>query len=273
MARHIWLMPEFRAETQAAIEAVRAGLTIVQGRVGAGEVTFKGPRDIVTGTDLRAQAAIQEVLNRRFPRIAFVGEEGLDQRVPETGSYWLVDPLCGTSNFAAGLPFFAINIALVEDGRVSLGVVADGTTGDIYVAERGGGAWCGEGRLRVNPEARAVSLDPILQGPGKLRNFGTEFAIRVLAEQRHGVRILATTLALEYLARGSLAASVYQNNGIPVHFAAGLVLAEEAGAIVTDENGGPWQLFGPIYVAAANPKLHAELTAIARRVVAALIAD
>jgi myo-inositol-1(or 4)-monophosphatase len=264
-------MPEYRAETQAAIEAVRAGLEIVQGRLGADEVTFKGPRDIVTGTDLRAQAAIKDVLARHFAGIPFVGEEGPDQRVPEAGSYWLVDPLCGTSNFAADLPLVAINVALIEDGHVTVGVVADGTTGDVYIGQKGAGAWRGDQRLRVNPDARAMSLDPILEGPGKLKNFGTEFAIRILAEQRHGVRVFASTLALEYLARGSLAASVYQNNGIPVHFAAGLLLAEEAGAIVTDENGNPWQLFGPIYVAAASPTLHAELAGIAQRVVETLL--
>ena len=194
--------------------------------------------------------------------------------LPRQGRYWLVDPLCGTNNFAAEVPFFAINVALVDNGRVMLGVVADGSTGEIHVAERGQGAFLLNGGnrspLRVNPRASLVSVDPMLPGPGWLRRFDGEVAIRVIAEARHSVLILGSTLALVYLARGRLAAAVYACTGLPVHFAAGLLIAEEAGAIVTDENGNPWQLLGPIYIASANSQVHEELRGIAQSTVHAL---
>ena len=256
--------PDLRPETQAAIEALRAGLAVVQARTGASDVRLKGPRDIVTGTDLAAQAAIGAVLGERTPHIAFVGEEG-NSRVPESGDYWLVDPLCGTGNFAAGLPMYATNVALVEDSEVTIGVVADGTTGEVYVAERGRGAWLSDQRLRVDPNAHIVSIDPGLPGPGWLRRFGDELCVRVLAEHELRVRILSTTLALEYVARGWLGGAVYICDGLPVHFAAGLRIAEEAGAIVTDEHGRPWQVAGPIYVVAANRELHAEICRVVLR--------
>jgi myo-inositol-1(or 4)-monophosphatase len=266
--------PDFRPETRAAIEAVRVGLAVVLSRGGADDVRPKGPRDIVTGTDLASQAAIQTELASREPSIAFVGEEGDDASIPQADRYWLVDPVCGTSNFAAELPFYAVNVALVEDGRVTLGVVGDGATGAVYVAERDQGAWlleeAGAHRLRVNPNAEVVNLDPQLPGPGALNRFGVEFAMRALAELRWDVRILSTTLALTYVARGSMAAAVFVCDGSPVHFAAGLLLAEQAGAIVTDQDGVPWRPFGPIFIAAATRELSAELRAMARRTLDAL---
>lgn len=264
--------PAFRNETRAAIEAVRAALAVILAREGAEEVREKGPGDLVTGTDLAAQAAIQRVLQEREPSIAFVGEEG-EAQIPEAGPYWLVDPLCGTGNYAAGLPFYAVNVALVEAGRVTVGVVGDGVTGEVYAAQRGLGAFLIHDDtttpVRVDPAAQVVSIDPILPGPDHLDQFGVEFAVRALAAQRWSTRILSTTLALVYLARGSLGGAVYVCEGLPVHFAAGLLLAEEAGALVTDEQGQPWTTFGPIYVAATRA-LHEELRALAARTVEAL---
>jgi myo-inositol-1(or 4)-monophosphatase len=270
----VGLTANFRAETRAAIAAVRAALLVVQSRHGAQDVRRKGSRDLVTGTDLAAQAAMQRVLHEYDAAIAFVGEEG-DARVPEAGRYWLVDPLCGTANFAAELPLFAINVALVEGGHVAIGVVADGATGEIHVAERGQGAYHleREERLQVNPNASQVSLDPTLPGPDKLSRFGAELAIGALRQGQPGLRVLGTTLALIYLARGRLAAAVYVNDGLPVHFAAGLLIAEEAGAIITDERGQPWQVMGPIYIAAANGELHEALRELAQHTADALQSD
>jgi myo-inositol-1(or 4)-monophosphatase len=256
-------VPAFRPETVAATAAVRAGLALVQQRVGADEVRAKtSPRDIVTGTDVAAQEAIRQVLIAFDASIQFVGEEGEHATMPGGGRYWLVDPLCGTSNFAAQLPFYAVNVALVEDGTVSAGVVADGVSGDVYVAERGNGAWLGELPLRVRRDARIVSLDPFLGAPGDLEHFGREFAFRALQGNRWSTRVLATTLSLSWLAAGRFGAAVYANPGLPVHFAAGLRIAEEAGAIVTDQCGDPWRPQSTIFLAAASPDLHAAIRAL-----------
>ena len=92
----------------------------------------------------------------------------------------------------------------------------------------------------------------------------------MLAEQRLDVRMLASTLCFAYVARGSMGGAVYVCATLPVHFAAGLLLCEEAGALVTDEQGGPWQVFGPIYIVAATAELSAELQRLAREAVDAL---
>jgi len=267
-----------RSETAAAVAALGAALPIVLARQGADDVRPKAPRDIVTGTDLASQAAIEHVLRERFPDYGFVGEEGQDASGnpagPASGRYWLVDPLCGTANFAARLPLFAVNIALVEAGRVTIGAVGDGTTGDVYVAERGFGAWRlsadGPERLRASGASGLVSLDPNLGGPDDLRPFGQAFAMRVLAAGQWDVRMFATTLTLAYLAGGKVAAAVYAASGPRVHLAAGLLLAHESGAMVTSERGTDWTLDDDVYVVAAGQDLQRELLAIARSVVAEL---
>src|SRR5262245_55385878 len=124
-------LPDWRPETRAAIAAARVGLDVVLRRERADEVQLKGLHDPGTGTDLLAQAEIQRVLAEHEPSIAFVGEEG-GAKMSEADRCWMVDPVCGTSNFAVDLPFYAVNVALVEGGWVMAGVVGDGVTGQMY---------------------------------------------------------------------------------------------------------------------------------------------
>jgi len=236
---------------------VRQAIDIIRTREGADDVRIKGPRDIVTGTDVAAQSAIERALRSAFRGIDFVGEEG-EAVESNAARYWLVDPLCGTTNYAAGLAMVAVNIALVEDGRVTLGVMGDAATGDVYVAERRGGAWLdGGGALHVSDRTGLVSVDPTL-GP-KGRGLAVDLAIKVITAKRWTIRALGTTLVMAHVAAGRIAAAVYARGASPVHLAAGLLLAEEAGAIVTDAQGRPWHLDGPAYVIAATPALHQEL--------------
>jgi len=301
------------SETAAAVAAVREVVPVLLGRQGAEDVRAKAPGDLVTASDLLIEATLQRRLAERCPDVAFVGEEG-GQALPAGGRVWLVDPLCGTANYAAGLRLYAINVALVEDGQVMAAVVADGATGELYVAERGRGAWRLEadqtiqrldradqavqplsrtgqtmqrlGRagqavepldaadravaLKVSPASGLVSVDPTLAAPGALHDFGRQFAIRVLSDGRYRVRVLSTTLVLPLLASGHLAAAVYSNAASPVHLAAGLLLAEEAGALVTDHAGAAWQLASPVFVVAASDVLHRDLLRLVQATLAAL---
>jgi myo-inositol-1(or 4)-monophosphatase len=128
---------EFRAETLVAVEAVEAALGLARARAGADEVTLKGVRDVVTATDLAAEDAIRRSIGERLG-IPVVGEEAGGDR--SGSSYWLVDPICGTRNYASRIPLYCVNVALVESGHVTIGVVGD-PSGEILVAERGRGAW------------------------------------------------------------------------------------------------------------------------------------
>src|SRR3954451_22433184 len=128
-----------RSETEAALAAVTVGLKLARSRAGASEITSKGGRDLVTATDVAVEDAIRAVLLERFPDWTVVGEErGGEDQVGDR-PYWLVDPICGTRNFAANIPTYAVNIALVQDGVLTVAVVGDGGTEERYVAERGKG--------------------------------------------------------------------------------------------------------------------------------------
>lgn len=264
------VVADLRPETQAALTALRAALPLVQERRGATEIHEKAPNDIVTGTDVLVQTMLQEVLHEHHPDIAFLGEEGTPNVAPDARRMWMVDPICGTTNYAMGIPLFAINVAMIEDGRTAVSAVADGGTGELYAAEDDRGA-CLIGRhalrgLQVSSTNMLVSVDPDNRGGQGLDDFPTAFAIEALARRRWDVRALSSTLALVYVASARLGGAVYAPLGAPLHFAAGVLLAKEAGAIVTDQSGAGWTLDSPICVVGATRELHADLLAVAATV-------
>lgn len=251
-------MPVFRSETTAAIPAVREALHLATR--GTGEVHAKVGRDVVTDTDIAVEDRLRELLSgaASWP---VVGEER-GGSVPEGAPCWLVDPICGTRNFASGIPLFAINVAMVENGCVVLSVVGDGSTGDVLVAELGSGAW----RVRDDgtvPLSTSTSNLVVDFGAWPKAEPDREKAARGLAEairmDRWDVRCLSTTLCLAYVASGQIAGCVLFSSPGLVHVAAGSLLVSEAGGRVTDLAGGPWTLGASSLVATANEHLHEEL--------------
>ncbi|HET7027503.1 MAG TPA: inositol monophosphatase family protein, partial [Candidatus Limnocylindrales bacterium] len=104
----------------------------------------KGAHDVVTAIDVRAERAIMHRLRSAFPCDARIGEESGASGGRTDGAHgrsWLVDPLDGTVNFAAGVPFFSVSIALVERGRALIGIVVDPLTEERFVGVTGSGAW------------------------------------------------------------------------------------------------------------------------------------
>jgi myo-inositol-1(or 4)-monophosphatase len=248
----------------------------VQQRRGVGEVQEKAPNDIVTGTDVLVQNTLQEVLHEHQPDVAFVGEEGTPTAFQEAWRVWLVDPICGTTNYAAAISLFATNVALIEGGQIVASAVADGGTGELYVAERSRGAWRVESpglrSLHAASGFGLVSVDPDNRGGQGIEDFPTAFAIEAQIQRRWDVRALSSTIALVYVASGRLAGAVYATSGAALHVAAGVLLAREAGAIVTDHTGEGWTLDSPILVVAATRALHTELRKLADRVYARVTA-
>jgi len=254
-----------RAETQLAIHAVCIAQDIADSRTGADRITSKGGIDLVTDSDLACEDAIRSELVRGFPTYAVVGEERTG--TPRAGqSYWLVDPICGTRTFAANIPLYCTNIALVEDGEVTLAAIGIGRTREVLYAERG----CGP-RLRLPgvdvPTTVGESSNTIwIEGT-------TEQAAHVvrciLPLKRWYVLQFPSSLAYAYLACGRIAAVLQFSPKSPVpaygsvHSAAGCFVAREAGAIVTDINdGSPWTLGTSSFLMAATAELHEHLSHI-----------
>ena len=248
------------------MHAVRAALGTVADRTGSERIIAKRGLDFATGTDLASQEVVRDVLRHAHPEHAFVGEEsGLDA-APDAGSYWLVDPICGTRNFASRLPLYSINVALVEQHHIVVGAVADGAHGHVYVAEHGRGAWLvaqdGLVPIWAGDGSATVAMDPGAPG-GPAADKASRVIGAAIRSGRWALRTLGTSLDLAYLAQGSLAGVWHFSRIHPLHFAAGVLLAREAGALVTDESGGPWTLESQGLVAAATPVTHAALLALA----------
>jgi myo-inositol-1(or 4)-monophosphatase len=249
-----------RRETETAIQAARLAQEIADSRAGADQITSKGGIDLVTETDTVCEDRIREVLLRVFPDYPVIGEERGGE--PMAGQpYWLVDPICGTRHFASNIPLYCHNIALVENGEVTVAVVGVGKTREILFAEKGAGGWIrtadGERRLSVSDRSHAIWIDGGSRAADVLR--------QALLSRRWYVWMYSTTLALAHLADGRISGILHL--GAPkvvragsVHFAAGCLVASEAGAVVMDlETGRPWDLLTRSYLLAATPEVQAEL--------------
>lgn len=250
-----------RRETLAALDAARAGLAVAQHRRGADQIASKGGVDIVTGADVAAERAMRRILSDQCPELPIVGEEAGDL-APATGAYWLVDPICGTRNYASHLPLYCTNVALIESGVATIGVVGDGGTGELNYAERGRGAFSRQGGDDVALRARdgtVIGLEFGGQPPYRDVEIAKLFS-GIAADGRFHPRSLGTTLDFVKIAAGDMAGMVMLwAPADPLHTAAGCLLAEEAGALVTDRHGRPWTLECQMLVAAATPELRDEL--------------
>jgi myo-inositol-1(or 4)-monophosphatase len=263
-AEQIGAAASFRGETQVAVDAVEQALPITRSRAGADEITYKAARDLVTATDVAIEDAVRKLIGEALGD-AVVGEE---KGGVESSSYWLVDPICGTRNFASGLPLYSVNLAHVEDGEIIVGVIGDPSTGEILVAERGGGAWALGAdacrRLTVSDETQTLVIEDSHANPDPARRERAAAAVaNAVRAFRWDIRAFSTSLALGYVANARVAAYVLFWTSA-VHVAAGSLVASEAGAIVSDVDGRPWQLESDSIVASATESLHRDVLDLAR---------
>jgi myo-inositol-1(or 4)-monophosphatase len=259
------------SERRVAVDAARAAGQLLRAELwGPRRIAFKGtPTNLVTEMDARAEALITGRLRERFPRDAILAEEG-GATSGESGRRWIIDPLDGTTNYAHGLPIFAVSIGLEVDGRMALGVVYDPNLDELFVAERGTGAWRGGERLAVSA---AATLNESLLATGLPYNV-RETSDNNLAEfsaftvRAQGVRRMGSAvLYLAYVASGRLDGYWELRLG-PWDAAAGSLLVEEAGGRVTNLEGGRLDLDAP-RVVASNGRIHEEMLRVLKDVRAA----
>ncbi|WP_050930564.1 inositol monophosphatase family protein [Aestuariivita boseongensis] len=120
------------------------------------QVSVKGAGDFVTKADLRSEAIIKEELLGARPTYGWLAEEGGEIDGKDPTRRWIVDPLDGTTNFLHGLPHWAVSIALEHKGQIVAGVIFDPAKEEMFFAERGGGAFMNETRLRVSGRNRMI---------------------------------------------------------------------------------------------------------------------
>ena len=251
-------------ERRVAVDAARAAGRLLRDELsGVRRIAYKGaPTNLVTEMDRRAEAEILERLRDAFPDDAILSEEA-GAAGGRSGRRWIVDPLDGTTNYAHGLPLFGVSIALQAERRVVLGVVYDPSRDELFVGERGGGATLNDARIRVSATA---SLDESLLVTGfpydirqtrdtNLPEYAA-FSVRARAVRRLG----SAVLDLSYVACGRFDAFWELQLGA-WDVAAGSLLVEEAGGLITAIDGRPLDIDTPTLVA-SNGLVHQEVLGV-----------
>jgi myo-inositol-1(or 4)-monophosphatase len=228
-------------------------------------VEQKGPADFVSEADREAERTIVARLGKAFPGYGFVTEESAPRRLGASARF-VIDPLDGTTNFLHGIPHFAVSIALQVDGRVRAGVVHDPAKDEMFVTERGAGAWLGKERLRVASDrtfARAVVSTGIPHASGRARHPRYLPMLEQMMWHAAAIRRMgAAALDLAYVAAGRCA--VFFELGLkPWDMAAGALLVVEAGGRVTGVDGSDGYLESG-EVLATNGRLHAQTLGLLR---------
>ena len=223
--------------------ARRAGAILTDSYERVERIDYKSKRDVVTNADYASERLVIDAIRERYPGDAMLAEESgehagvLRDDGSNNGRTWVIDPLDGTVNYANGIPYYCVSIGLVVDDVPTVGVIFDPARDDLYAATLDGPATLdGQPITASDKEALSdyvVSLAVIGRG-GLARERKIAPLIRI--HRRMG----SAALALAYVANGRFDAFV-QNGGLsPWDVAAAGLIAERAGAVVTDINGGPW---------------------------------
>jgi myo-inositol-1(or 4)-monophosphatase len=220
-------------------------------------VDSKGEIDLVTEFDRRSESYLLREIRGRFPDHRIVTEEsGI---VSGNGAcQWFIDPLDGTINYAHGVPIFSVSIAYQEDGVLRLGAVYDPMQDECFSAERGRGAWLNGEPIQASTTANLIDSLLVTGFPYDLRsnpdNNLARYTRMTLLTQ--GVRRLGSAaLDMCYVAAGRMD-GYWEIRLAPWDLAAGALIAEEAGAAVTDLEGGVSYMSPPYSIIAANRYLH-----------------
>jgi myo-inositol-1(or 4)-monophosphatase len=254
-------------DAEVAVAAALAGAGVVRAMFGSALARFdKSGGDFATAADLEAEKAIIGVIRAARPADAIVGEETGSAGPDGAERRWLVDPLCGTLNYAAGSMLAAVNVALQAGPGISAAASADPFSGEVFWTDgdraclRSDGA---DAPLAPSPGTQLVdvNLDPPFPNAPGFR------AVSLLADAaftaRFRPRVVSTTLALAWVAAGRRAAYVSDGHLIDsVHFAAGIALCQAAGCTVTGIYGQPLHTGAGGLLAAADVGTHAALLAM-----------
>ena len=242
---------------EVIIQAAReAGKIIADRFYHTKEITFKSKSNIVTEVDLLSEKLIVELLKEEYPDFKILSEETNSTTQP-SGYTWIIDPLDGTNNYAYGVPFFCVNIALAKDEDVLLGLTYDPLRDELFRAEKGGGAYLNNVPVHVS-KAKSLSEALLSFDMGYNQEQGRELLETIkLYEQVHCIRALGSSaVGLAYVACGRI--TLYIHRWLyPWDIAPGLLLIREAGGIVTDWQDNPAAIQSTQLIA-SNHKVHQE---------------
>lgn len=232
------------------------------------QVSRKGQADFVTQADRAAEKVLHDELLKARPDFGFVMEESGVVQGKDKDHRWYIDPIDGTTNFIHGIPHFAISVGLERDGTLIAGVIYNPASDELYVAERGKGAFANDKRMRVS--GRREMADALLatglnlKEEGRKELFFAQFA--ALTPNVGGIRRAGSAaLDLAYVAQGRY--DGFWEHGLSSwDVAAGIVMVREAGGQVSDTNGGSDMLSGKAGIVAGNQEIQPQLLRALRAV-------
>lgn len=256
--------PLITVMTDAVMKAARS-LKRDYGELEALQVSLKGPGDFVSAADKKAENVLRETLEKARPGYGFIMEESGVVEGTDTTHRWHIDPLDGTTNFLHGIPHFAISVGLEREGQIVAGVIYDPIKDELFVAEKGKGAYLNNRRIRVAAR-RDLASTVIATGTPHLGKANHPAFIRELASimvRTAGIRRMgAAALDLAYVACGRY--DGYWERGVMSwDIAAGIVLLREAGGFIADADGGDDPL-STGSVACGNEVIQRELLTLIR---------
>jgi myo-inositol-1(or 4)-monophosphatase len=227
---------------QACIDAVRRGGAVLAERFSRPRtIERKGSIDLVTDADRASEEAVVGFLRERFPAAGILAEEsGEHAGAPRSELRFYVDPLDGTTNYAHGVPHFAVTVGVADGAGLAAGAILDPVRGELFTVARGAGAFLGERRLAVSACARlhdallatGFAYDSHVNATYALRVFG-DFTTRAQSVRRLG----SAALDLAYVAGGRFD-GFWEERLRPWDLAAGILMVREAGGVVTELDGG-----------------------------------
>ena len=242
--------------------AMKAGRSLARdfGEVQNLQVSLKGPGDYVSQADRKAEDIIFAELSKARPGYSFLMEERGVVDGDDAQHRWLVDPLDGTTNFLHGIPLFSVSIALERQGQLVAAVIYNPAMDELYTAERGGGAFMNDRRLRV---AARRNLSDAVIGTG-IPHLGRGHHGHALIDLKNvmgevsGIRRLGSAaLDLCYVAAGRMD-GFWEDALAPWDVAAGVLMVREAGGFVSDRSGGQ-EMFDTSTIVAGNELIHKAL--------------
>ncbi len=237
--------------------AAEAGEIIRAGYGKAHDISYKGRIDLVTETDHTSEDLLIGHIRQEFPEHSIITEES-GKLAGLSNQRWFVDPLDGTVNYSHGMPFFAVSIAYAENGQVQLGVIFNPIHNECFSAERGKGAWLNGAPIHVKDppdllHSLLVTGFPYDMWENPDNNLDNFIALSRLSQ---GVRRMGSAaLDLCYVAAGWLD-GYWEIRIKPWDIAAGALIVEEAGGVVTKLNGEANYMQPPYDILASAPRLH-----------------
>ena len=203
------------------------------------QVSLKGPGNFVTASDIKVEKILIEELQKARPTYSILSEE-IGEINNDESFKWIIDPIDGTSNFLHGIPHFAISIGLEHDKEIICGIIYDPIKDEMFVAEKGNGAYVNNKRMRVSSRSKLKDCIIFTGGPGQNPKDKELFFVEYKnfsAIVKTPIRKMGSaSLDIAYVAAGRCD-GFWQRNLNYWDYAAGIILVKESGGFVTDFNG------------------------------------